>query len=239
MPSRHRISQLESKVTSLNKAIRNIEVKLGYQSSQTSEPTPAQPTSSNESNDESDDNSCMSDLLNTDPPSHLRSLFQNDWITVDTHRQNGHLQDRQAKVSAHLLDVAREALQKLIPSKDEFLGIASSASRWLTLLHTLLPQPFLCEFPQELLQSYDKMHDPDTDVITLASWLLIIAITTQQSPDEYDSLATQSKGYDRYSSFNRAVSDTVESTILSHDRLICTVPGLGMAMHLFRLLVPR
>jgi hypothetical protein len=235
--SRHRISQLESQVANLSKVIRDIDVKLGYQPSQTSEPTPNQPVPSPES-DESDDDSSISTLLNTDPPAHIRSLFENDWITVDT-RRSEQVQDRQAKASAHLLDLARQALQKLIPSRDEFSSIASSASRWLNLLHTLLPQPFSCEFSQELLQNYDKMHEPDTDVIALATWLLVIAITAQQSPDEHGNPATQFKGYDRCSNFNRAVSNTVESTILCHDRLICTVPCLGMAMHLFRLLVPR
>lgn len=147
-------------------------------------------------------------------------------------RQNEQLQDRKAKAPVHVLDTARQALQKLIPSKGEVSHLARSASRWLGLLNTLLPQPFSVKSQQEMLESYDEMHKPDVDVISLASWLLTIAITTQQTPHEQDSAA---KGYQSLSNFPRAVCDIVESTIISDDRLICTIQGLGMALHFVRL----
>ncbi|RDL37276.1 Uncharacterized protein BP5553_04709 [Venustampulla echinocandica] len=234
LSSRYRISKLESKVASLSKIIRDIEIKLGNLPTQASEPTPALPVSSPESY-ESDDNSRMSDVLATEPPSHMRSLFQNDWLSVNTDLQHEQLYDRKARASAHLLDTARRALQKLIPSKYEVSHIARSASRWLDLLHTLLPQPFALKSQQEILECYDEMCKPDTDAISLATWLITIAITAQQITQVHDSPSTQLDGRQKYSRFSRGVSEIVESTLISCDRLICTVEGLGMAMLFVRL----
>jgi hypothetical protein len=234
LSSRYRISKLESKVASLSKVIRDIEIKLGNLPTQASEPTPALPVSSPEIY-ESDDNSSMSDVLATEPPSHMRSLFQNGWLSVDSDRQNEQLYDRRARASAHLLDTARHALQKLIPSKHEVSHIARSAPKWLDLLHTLLPQPFAVKSQQEILEYYEGMCKLDTDAISLATWLITIAITAQQIPQEHDSPSTQLDGRHKYSKFSRVVSEIVESTLISYDRLICTVEGLGMAMHFVRL----
>lgn len=234
LSSRHRISKLESKVASLSKIIRDIEIKLGSLPPQVSEPTPALAASSPDIY-ESDDDSTMSDVLATEPPSHMRSLFQNDWLSVDTDRQNEQLHDRKARAFAHLLDAARHALQKLIPSKYEVSQITRSASRWLDLLHTLLPQPFAVNSQQEIVECYEEMCKPDTDAISLATWLMTIAITVQQIPQEHDSPSTRLDGRQKYSRFSRVVSEIVESTLLSYDRLICTVEGLGMAMHFVRL----
>jgi hypothetical protein len=185
--------------------------------------------------DESDDDSSNSDVLTTNAPSHIRSLFQNDWLSVDTHPQGEELQDHKGKGCSQLLDTARHALQELIPSRDEVSSIASSASRWLILLHAVLPQPFAARSQEELLACYEEMRKPNVDPMILASWLLTIAITAQEIEQEHDSPAFQPKGTQRFSSFHRAVSEAVESTILCHDRLMSTVQGLGMAMHFFRL----
>ena len=214
--------------------MRTIQSKLGHQPTAVPEPAVTQAGSS-PGTDDSDDDSSVSDVLAAEQPSHLRSLFQNDWLSVDTPRQNAQLQDRKAKASAHLLDVARLALQKLIPPKDELSHMTGSASKWLVLLHALLPQPSVVKSGQEILENYDNMHKPDVDAISLASWLLVVAVTAQKIPQEHDSPGTKFKKCQRLSVFSRAVSDTVEGTILSHDRLIGSIQGLGMAIHFLRL----
>ncbi|KAH8688968.1 putative C6 finger domain protein [Talaromyces proteolyticus] len=234
LSSRYRISKLESKVASLSNIIRDIEIKLGNLPPQLSEATSALAVSSPEIY-ESDDNFSMSDVLATEPPSHICSLFQNDWLSVNTDRQNEQLHDREARASTQLLDTARHALQKLVPSKYEVSHITRSASRWLDLLHTLLPQPFAVKSHQEILECYEEMCKPDTNAISLATWLITIAITAQQVPQENDSPSIQLDGCQKYSRFSRVVSEIVESTLISYDRLICTVEGLGMAMHFVRL----
>jgi hypothetical protein len=219
-------------VATLNKAVHEMQLKLGYQPSHTPEPAVAQP-GSYPATDDSDDDSHVSDVLAADQPSHLRSLFQNNWLSVDTRRQDEQLENRKAKSSAHLQDHARQALQKLIPSKEEVSD--GSASKWLFLIHTLFPQPCAVKSQHEMLESYDDMHKSDVDVIKLASWLLTVTITAQQMQHDHDSPATQYQKRQKAALFSRAVSDTVESTILSHDRLVASVQGLGMAMHFLRL----
>ena len=223
MSSRYRISQLESQVAGLSKIVHDIELSIGHQPTQI--PKPAH-SPSPRVDDDSDGNSSVSDVIVTaDPPSHLRSLFHNDWLSVDTRQQNEQLQDRKAKASIHLLDAARQALQKLIPQKDEVIEVARSASKWLGLIVDLLPQPFAIKSGREMVELYEEMHKPDADAICLGSWLLTIAIAIQETPKENAS----------HLNFSRAVSDRVESTILSHDGLICTLPGLGMALNFCRL----
>lgn len=223
MSSRYRISQLESQVAGLSKIVHDIELSIGHQPTQI--PKPAH-SPSHRVDDDSDGNSSVSDeIVTADPPSHLRSLFQNDWLSVDTRQQNEQLQDRKAKASVHLLDAARQALQKLIPQKDEVIEVARSASKWFGLIVALLPQPFAIKSELEMVELYDEMHKPDVDAIYLGSWLVTIAMAIQETPQENAS----------HLNFSRAVSDRVESTILSHDGLICTLPGLGMALNFCRL----
>ena len=230
LSSRQRISQLESKVANLTKAIRNIEKSLGHQPTQSPEPY----EESNSGTEDSEESSVV-DVPVAEQPSHLRSLFQNDWLSVDARTQTAEVRDRKTKATTQLLNVARQALQKLIPSRETFVEMASSSSTWLWLIHTLLPQPFAIINQQELLTSYDDIQKPDVDPISLGTILLTLAITAQQDPQSHNSPEIQSPKHQNGSSFCRAVSDAVENTIISHDRLVGTVKGLGMAMHYLRL----
>ena len=230
LPSRYRISQLESKVASLNKAVRNIESQLGHQHIQTPDRTTDHFSASNIS----DDDSTVSDVVPGNQPSQLRSLFQNDWLSIDTGRDERSGKTR-AKSKTHILDAAREALQKLIPSKDEISNVAKSATTWLSLLHTLLPQSFVIKSGTEMLQVYDDMQDSHVDTLALASWMLIVALTAQQVPYVRDRSETLPSNYQNLLDFSRAVSETVESKLLLHDKLISTTEGLAVAMDFFRL----
>lgn len=233
LPSRHRISYLESEVAGLRKAVRDIQSKLGYQAVEIDHPSVQAGSSIGE--DESEEDSDASDVVATEQPSHLRSLFQNDWLSADAGGQDGQSQDRKAKATIHLLDIARETLQKLIPSKEDVMSIASTASTWLELVAAVLTQPFGLNSQQELIESYDNMLKPSVDTMTLASWLLDLAVTVQQEPAVHGSPATSLKRFHRASDFCRAVAEAVETTLISHDRLLGTIQGLGMAMHFLRL----
>jgi hypothetical protein len=211
---------LEYNLGKLNEAVGSIQSKLGLQ------PTTATPDTfrSSPEIDDSGDDSSVVDVPSANQPSHLRSLFQNDWLSVDTRQHTDDLRHRNAKASAHLLDRAKSALQKLIPSKEQFLKLArssSSSSKWLVLLHDMLPQPFMIKSQQEFFESYNDMVEPEVPTLSLAAWLLTVALTTQAVQESLD--------------FSRALSDVVESTILSHDRLTGTVQGLGIAVHFVRL----
>ncbi|KAL4994218.1 hypothetical protein BDV10DRAFT_189223 [Aspergillus recurvatus] len=234
LPSRYRIAQLESQVSRLTKAVSNIEVKLGGNPSIQLDETATHIPGS----DESDAESTPSEILIAEP-SHLRSLFQNDWLTVDTNRRNEQLQERRVKASAHLAERVRPELQKLIPTKEQTAEMLVCTYDWMQMVHTMLPQPSVPNSSQEILGHYDEMCRPDVDIIALASWLLTLAITAQQIPQEGESPDTPSKGSQRRIDFARAVSDAVESLIMAHDRLIGTFQGLGMCIHFIRLQMSR
>ncbi|KIW22220.1 uncharacterized protein PV07_12130 [Cladophialophora immunda] len=238
LPSRHRIALLESEVASLRNAVREIQSKLGYQTTDFARPASILPTSS-PGDDGSDDESNGSDVLATEQPLHLRSLFQNDWLSGDFGRQDQQLQERKAKASAHLLDLARQTLQQLIPQREDVLDMARTASKWIDLVHAMLPQPFAVKSQRELLDSYESMCAPDADAMSLASWLLDLAVTAQQEPQDQGSPATSLRRFHRISDFSRAISDAVENTLISHDRLMGTTQGLGMAMHFLRLQISQ
>jgi hypothetical protein len=173
--------------------------------------------------------------LIAEEPSHLRSLFQNDLISLDAHQKHEDLLERRTKASAALRESVRPALQKLIPSKQETAEMLIVTYDWLQMISTMLPQPSAPSSQQVLLERYDEMCQPEVDVVALASWLLTVAITAQQIPQENNNAPPTSLSSQRRLAFSRAVSDTVESMVLNHDRLVGTIPGLGLGIHFVRL----
>ncbi|RDW72744.1 transcription factor domain-containing protein [Aspergillus mulundensis] len=235
LPSRYRIAQLESQVSRLTKAVNNIEVRLGGNPSIQVDQTVTHSPGS----EESDAESTASEILIAEEPSQLRSLFQNDWLSVDTQRRKDQLQERRMKASAHLAESVRPALQKLIPTKEQTAEMLVCTYDWMQMVHTMLPQPSVPNSSQEMLQHYEEMCQPDVDIIVLASWLLTLAITAQQIPQSGNSPDTPSMGSHKRISFARSVSDAVESLVMTHDRLIGTYQGLGMCIHFIRLQMGR
>ncbi|OJJ05086.1 hypothetical protein ASPVEDRAFT_55096 [Aspergillus versicolor CBS 583.65] len=235
LPSRYRIAQLESQVSRLTKIVNNIEVKLGgVGSTQLDRPTTHSPGS-----DDSDAESTASEMLIAEEPSHLRSLFQNEWLSVDTDRRNEQQQERRAKASAHLEESLRPSLQKLIPTKEETVEMLSCSYDWLQMIHSMLPQPSQFNSNQEVIADYEEMCRPDVGVIRLASWLLTVSITAQQVPEGARTPEAQAASYQKRIVFARTVSDIVENFIMTHDRLVGTLEGLGMTIHFIRLQMGR
>ncbi|KAL4944146.1 hypothetical protein BDV06DRAFT_210528 [Aspergillus oleicola] len=234
LPSRLRIAQLESQVSRLTRVVSNIEVKIGGKPSIQPDPATHSPGS-----DDSDAESTASEILIAEEPSQLRSLFQNDWLSVDTHKQHEHQVERRVKASAHLLGRIRPVLQKLIPSREETADMLVCTYDWLQIVHQMMPQPNIPISKREILEQYDEMCGPDVDVVALASWLLTLSITAQQVSQGPGSPEAQSPTSRRRVDFARAVSDTVENLVMTHDRLTGTLQGLSMCIHFIRLQMGR
>ncbi|KAH2404516.1 hypothetical protein KXV53_000543 [Aspergillus fumigatus] len=226
--SRQRIKQLEFQVTQLTKIVNNLEVKLGSKPSRVVCSDTVQAPDAQESDAESSG----SDFPMTDRPSHLRSLFQNDWLSFDS-SQNAN--KAQGKISTQFSRVVRPRLQSLIPPKDEVIEIAGSSFDWLTLLHTLLPQPCTVVSQQDLVVRYEEMCSPDVNILTLALWLLALAIMAQQLPQQSENSEDQLRKCQKRADLCRQIINTMESTVLCHDRLLATGEGLAMAVHFARL----
>ncbi|KAI9372205.1 major facilitator superfamily domain-containing protein [Aspergillus egyptiacus] len=235
LPSRYRITQLESQVNQLTKIVTGLEVKLGGKPSIPLE----QGLAHSPGLDDSDGESSTSENLIAEEPSQLRSLFQNDWLSVDTRRQHAQRQQRREKASVHLLETVRPALQKLIPSRGEMAEMMVCTLDWLHIVQGLLPPPSLPCSQQEMVYQYEAMCAPDVDVIVLASWLLTLAITAQQIPQGNHPTEVEAMKSQRRLRFARAVSDAVERLIMTHDRLVGTLQGLEMAIQFIRLQIGR
>ncbi|GAB1198653.1 hypothetical protein APSETT444_007980 [Aspergillus pseudonomiae] len=184
LEKRIHVNNLESQVAQLTGVVNNIECKLGYKPSQIASSKDDRFSGS----DDEEGESSGSDIPMAERPSHLQSLFQNHWLSADPCQHEQQAEQRMDKIFAQLSIDVRPKLQNMIPPKDEVADIARSPYDWLTLLHTLFPQPLMLKSPQELLKSYESMCSPNIDVIMLASWLLTLALTAQQiHPGQEDS----------------------------------------------------
>ena len=215
----------------LTQVVSGIEVKLGERPSARAASTLAHEHEGNES--ESEDS--VSDIVVAEEPSHLRSLFQNDWLSADVYRHDEQQQGRWEKASAHLLEAARPELQKLFPSKEEAKDIILHTHDWSSMLHLMLPQPFTAKSQQEMIDNYDALSQPGASIIRMTTWLLEVAITALQIPQGFENSGHGFRAIQKRLAYSRAVSETVEKKIMAHDRLLGSLEGLGISLHFARL----
>jgi hypothetical protein len=222
--SRARIGHLENNVAGLRKAVQSLEMRLGSVPTEASAPlhlSSQMQTDSTLSDDDSD-----SIALNLDPadtPSHLLPLFD-----------NGILGSQASKTSmpSHHMYRRTSVLRQLMPSREDMLTITSLASTWMTLQNALFPMTSLTNTSAEMLSQYDKLQDPDTDLVDIAALLLCVAITVQQAPDH---TAGQAKSIKDASIFVKEVSDTVERVFILDDTLSCSLEGIKTTLIFLRL----
>lgn len=234
LPSRMRITQLEAQVSDLTRAFNRIESELHRPRVVGGEPPVGRNLEAGAG--DSEGGSSVGDLIDAEEPSHLRSLFQNHWLSVDMDSHDTRQQqERSTRASAHLLEAARPQLQKLIPSKEDARDITMHAYDWLALLELIFPQPFAAKSQRDIMNNYEEISQPNVDIIRLTTWLLEVAITALQISQGPDLPESDCRMMQRKLSFSLSVSETVETTILAHDRLVGTLEGLGMALHFARL----
>lgn len=232
--SRARIGHLESDVSGLWTAVRNLEAKLGCVPTEAvSRPQLPSPTEveggpdDKQSPDDSDSNT--SDLSPSNPPSHLLQLFDNGLL--------GSYGDGSATPSRHAIGLhkrpGRSALRRLMPSRGDMLTVTAHASSWLALHNTLFPMANLTKTADEMLSQYDKLQDPDADPVAIAALLLSVAITVQQAPDDTAGRAAES--IRDASSFIKDISDTVERIVISDDALAGSLEGIETTLLFLKL----
>lgn len=123
-------------------------------------------------------------------------------------------------------------LRQLMPSREDMLTITSLASTWMTLQNALFPMTSLTKTSAEMLSQYDKLQNPDTNLVDIAALLLSVAITVQQAPDHTTG---QAKSIKDASIFIKEVSDTVERIFILDDTLSCTLEGIKTTLIFLRL----
>lgn len=122
----------------------------------------------------------LDNVEEVDRLSHLRSLFQNELLSVESHGYNKQNVMQFGSSSMQLIDTARPALHPLILPREEIGEIPRMGPGRLTIQGEMLPPTFGLECEPELFEKYDDTWKPDVDPIYLASWLLTLAITAQQ-----------------------------------------------------------
>ena len=234
MTSRARIRHLESDVSSLWTALRNLEAKLGCVPTEifTRPQLPLQTENAGGPHDKSSDDdsdSNASDSSPTNPPTHLLQLFDNGLLGSSGYGS--------ATPSRHALSLHKaqgsSALRRLMPSKEDMLTITAHASSWLSMYNVLFPMIYLTKTSDGMLVQYDKLQDPDANPVAIAALLLSIAMTVQQAPDDAAGRAAES--IRDASSFIKDVSNTVERVVISDDALAGTLEGIETALLFLRL----
>ncbi|KPM43734.1 hypothetical protein AK830_g2774 [Neonectria ditissima] len=231
--TRDRVSRLEQQVARLTKAVYDRETTLEAQG--TASPNGRLRDDVVSSDAGTDTESQVSDVPMMEPPSYLNSLFNNNLISSDNQSSDNIQELRARKALAHLADTARAALQPLIPSKEDVAVFAGHASGWQLLLHFVVPVASMSKPGHELLAQYEDMRQPTVDPLSLASWLIAIAITVEQMPREVASGGFTSKWSTNTSRFSTAVAEAVERTIVARETLSGSLEGVETNSLLVRL----
>lgn len=99
----------------------------------------------------------------------------------------------------------------------------------------LFPMGNIASSEDEVVAKYSSMRQPAVDTWDLASWLLTLALSSQQIPQQEPSPGTLLDTVRKRFNFARAVRETVERSLLSHDSLLGTIEGFQTALLYLRL----
>lgn len=238
--SRARITHVERDVSSLWSAVRSLEAKLGCVPTDDARallsPLQMERLSAqgardrpDDANTDSDSDSNSSNLSSTNPPMHFLQLFDNGLL--------GSRADGPATSPRHASTVhkahGRSALRELMPSREDMLTVSAYAASWLSMYNLLFPIINVTRSSQEMLSEYDKLQDPNADLVAIATLLLSVALTVQVAPNEIASGAA--KSIRNASMFIKDVSDTVERIVVLDDALAGTLEGIETTLLFLRL----
>jgi hypothetical protein len=176
-----------------------------------------------------DSESDASNLSSIIAPSHLHQLFENRLIGSTGH-------DSPAP-SPHPFSINNSkrshALRRLMPIRDDMLKIACKATSWLSLYKTLFPVSFLLKDGDEMLSQYDKLQQGNPNTVETATFLLSVAITVQQAPE--DTAGQAGGNLEDVSAFIEDVADSVDRFLISDNELVGTIEGIETALLFVRL----
>jgi hypothetical protein len=225
-----RVTRLEQHLSGLKKHIQELEKRLGSETPSRSSQPQTSPAKSHEP-EESENGSLEQEDLIATQPTYLLGLFNNAFISSDKSTS----EDTQRSPIPHLSTVARNLLQPLIPDKEDIITVSSRASGLLKLLHELFPITFMVKTGDELLAQYDIVREPTVDPVSLALWLLSVALTIEHIPKTPLEPESSEKWLVDAARYPKAVMDAVETSVVACDQMVCTVSGIELMMLLVRL----
>ncbi|KAH7166440.1 hypothetical protein EDB81DRAFT_782277 [Dactylonectria macrodidyma] len=233
--NRDRVARLEQQLARLTSAVHGLESDLGHGPKTTSSPAVVRGPVPEGSDPDSDAESHISDVLDIEPPTYLNSLFNNNLLSFDSRGAGSIEESRVLKALARFSDIARAALQPLIPSKEDVAAIAEHTNGWQEFVNIVVPVKCISKVGAEILEEYDDMKRPTVDPVDLAAWLLSLAITVEQMPREAMSPTSASKWPANASSFSKAVAEAVDRTVVSREIFSSNFKGVQATLLLLRL----
>nr|POE48976.1 putative oxidoreductase ordl [Quercus suber] len=167
-------------------------------------------------------------------PSHLRMLFDN---FIGEHKENGSpARDGNPNQALEgMKKIARVRLQPLLPTHEDIVQISDHASRWMNLYCALFPVVSAIRTGDQMIRNHDRVRHAHTEPVELAIYLLSVAITAQQVPQ--NKLPSSFGDTQNLSKFVNTVCQEVESTIISSSALVGTTNGVEAALLQVRLCV--
>ncbi|GIZ46292.1 hypothetical protein CKM354_000942200 [Cercospora kikuchii] len=172
--------------------------------------------------------------VGSQPPEHLRILFDNALIGPDERGPDfGSRSRERPPCSTRYLDQARAKLQTLVPARDDVIAVSSYAVPWMSLYFELFPATSATPNRDEMVNQHEHMLKPDADPVKIASFLLSFAMTARQIPA--DEHATVLPGIKNIDSYVKSVMAVVEAVIVSHTGIASTVEGMSATILYLRL----
>lgn len=229
LTSRDRISHLEDNVTALWTALRTMDMRAGGPSH---DGPPIATPQNREARGESESESDAAELTPANAPSHLKQLFDNSLVGSGLPNGLESANANDSERSSGSLARPRQRLQALLPCKQDVHIIAEYASTWMTLYHSLFTTSGVFKNGEDLVSHYDQIQQPFAQPVTVAAFLLSIAITAQHVPTQLAQPLTDIKDAQAYI---REVSRAVEETIVSNDALAASLEGIETSLLFVRL----
>ncbi|ETS73351.1 hypothetical protein PFICI_14956 [Pestalotiopsis fici W106-1] len=222
--TRDRISWLEDKVHNLTEAVQALQQPTAGTISDLSLEYSA-------SDSEAGETDTCSDIAIPTQPSYLNALFNNSILNSTENDATG----RSNPTSSQFSHTIRVALQSLVPSKGNVISLAETSSGWLSLLHDIFPIMTDIKSGYDILSRHDEVLRPTANPLTVASWLLIVAITAQHNAGPRHQITLRNKKPLNGPRYSRLVAESVERTIIVRDQLMISVEGIATMTLLVRL----
>ncbi|KAK5108914.1 hypothetical protein LTR62_007716 [Meristemomyces frigidus] len=234
--SRHRIAQLEHKVSTLFKVVQKLERQAGGPnhdlaaiSTVVEHAVEPSPSSLNEDNSSE---SGQSEATPANAPTHLRQLF-NDGSLDYAEVQNRRVLSKSNGTSDTRWSRARALLLRELPSRTEVAAIAANTGPWLDIVRNMLFASYAAESPAMVVAKWDKVQQDDANPTELAMLLITLATSVHQMQAEVLTkiYSKVEEGYE----FARKASDVIETVIVMDNVLAMSLEGLEVCCWWVRL----
>lgn len=222
--TRDQVASLEEQVQHLTEVVQALQDPSG-----STDPGLASQYSA--SNSEAGETDTCSEIAIPTQPSYLNALFNNSILnSSDSHPKSG-----STSVSLQLSRTTRAALQSLVPDRETIISLAKTSSGWLSVLHDMFPIMTDIKSGVDIVARYEEVLQPTANPLTVASWLLVVAVTAQHSVGPHHQVKVRNRSPLTGPGYSRLVADSVERIIITRDQAVTSIEGIAPMTLLVRL----